>query len=124
MKLAVPICFGLGALMLVLSFLWPIMFPAKEVLTEDKTARALELQTRGHNLVSQIAKAEANPNMQGGKSAGELKEELKELKGELDAIRNDFESAESTQSTMVSIFKYGGILVLAVGVGIHFTTNG
>ncbi|MBL9164871.1 MAG: hypothetical protein JNL18_19235 [Planctomycetaceae bacterium] len=116
MKSALPtVAVVLGVLLLVVSLVWGLIFPASAGWTEEKSVRLGELKTRAHVLVGQVAAAQAKPSMHGGSNAAELEAEFQQVKTELTQLSDELDGRIESPKTTAAILRYAGIAFIVAG---------
>ncbi|QDT71253.1 hypothetical protein [Lacipirellula limnantheis] len=116
MKSALPtVAVVLGVLLLVVSLVWGLIFPASAGWTEEKSVRLGELKTRAHVLVGQVAAAQAKPSMHGGSNAAELEAEFQQVKTELTQLSDELDGRIESPKTTAAILRYAGIAFVVAG---------
>ncbi|MEM9352698.1 MAG: hypothetical protein AAGA92_06775 [Planctomycetota bacterium] len=123
MKFVTPAGIGIGIVLLLLSVLWPLLFPATSSWTDEKAQRLGQLGKEAHVAGAKLAAAKRGSNMLGGESVVVLQEKFDNLMSEADTLREEFESADQAPKAASTLFKYAGIGVLALGIGLHFVTK-
>lgn len=107
---------ALGFLLLILSGLWPMLFPGTSTWTEEKAARWSEVKDRIHNLGSVVSDPRTAGSMHRGADPGPLMQEFEQLKKEGDLLKADFQSAYDTPRTASAILKWTGIGLACLGI--------
>jgi hypothetical protein len=116
MKVAVFVLIGVGMSMLVLSGIWPTLFPGTSTWTPEKAARWAEVKDRLHNLGFTVNNPQARISMHGGPELGKAKEEFDQLNLEGDQLKATFQSAHDSPHTVARILKWTGISLAIVGI--------
>jgi hypothetical protein len=107
---------GVGLLLLVLSGLWPTLFPGTSLWTEAKAARWAEIKDRLHNLSFLVNNPRARVSMHSGPELGTAKAEYDRIKQEGEQLRLDFETAANRPQTVSAVLKWSGISLASLGV--------
>jgi hypothetical protein len=119
MKFAVVFAFGLigvGLLLIVLSGLWPSLFPGTSIWTEDKAARWAEVKDRLHNLSFAVNNPQRRVSMHSGPELGTAMQEFEQLKAEGELLKADFERAADRPRIVSKILKWSGISLAVIGI--------
>ena len=125
MKSSLPlVAVLLGLLLLILSPLWGLIFPATNTWTEEKARRMTELGNEAHALLFQAIRAESRPNMKGGKNPAELRAKYNETKAELDALKAEFEGKRDRPKTIATYLRWSGIALVLIGGGAVMAARG
>ena len=106
---------GVGLLMLVLSGLWPSLFPGTSIWTEEKAARWAVVKDKLHNLAFVVD----NPKpvkMHGGTDPVKAKEEFEKLNQEGKQLKADFSRAHDRPQTVAKFLKWTGLSLAAIGI--------
>lgn len=110
----------LGVLLVAMSLVWGLLFPASAGWTEEKSLKRTELRNRAHILSGEVAAANAKPNMHGGPSAAEKQAELDQVKAEYDLLDAELQGKIDAPATASTILRYAGIaFVLAGGLAVY-----
>jgi len=120
----VGIAFGLmgtGFLLLVLSGLWPKMFPATISWTPEKANRSSEIKNKLHNMAFTVNSPK--PSVRPGQDLAKLKAEFEALKKENDELNAAFTSADQGPKTISKILKWSGISLAVLGVVGWYAVN-
>ncbi len=107
---------GLGLLLLVLSGLWPTLFPGTAIWTPEKAERWAVVKDRLHNLSFAVNRAETRVSIHSGGDPSATKQEYEQLKIEGAQLKADFETAASRPSTVSKYLKWTGISLSAIGI--------
>jgi len=107
---------GLGLVLLLLSVLWPVLFPATRTWTDEKSRRLKELSGKTQYAVGKLEYAKSKPNMLGGESPAVLQQKADELMQELEGLQNEFASAKDSPQTISTVLKWSGVGTMALGV--------
>lgn len=116
MKVAVFGLIGAGMLMLVLSGIWPTLFPGTSTWTPEKAARWGEVKDRLHNLGFTVNNSKAPVSMHSGPELGTAKEEFVRLNAEGDQLKATFELAHDRPLKVSKFLKWAGISLAAIGI--------
>lgn len=114
----------LGVLLLVVSMVWGMMFPASSGWTNEKSAQLRELRTRAHILGGQVAAATDKPSMHGGSNAAEKKVEFEQVKAELELLDAELQGKIDSPKTAASILRWAGIAFVVAGGLVVFAGRG
>ena len=106
---------GLGLPLLVLSGLWPTLFPGKSNWTHEKEQRWRQVQARIHTLSFVVGNTQ-DPSMHRGTDLAQAKEEYTALRKENDQLTAEFQSAASRPNTISKMLKWTGISLAALGI--------
>lgn len=115
---------ALGAVLLAVSFLWGVFFPAKASWTEEKGERMAELTQQAHNMMFEVKAAEEKPSMHSGKNPAEVKAEYEKVKAELDTLRAEFEGKRDSPKTAATFLRWSGIAFVVAGAIVVFASRG
>ena len=117
MKSAVVIgLIGVGFLFLVLSSVWPSLFPGTSTWTPAKAARWAEVKDRLHNLSFYVNNPKVRVSMHSGPDLGAAKEEFDRISKEGEQLKADFEAAANRPHTVAKYLKWTGISLAAIGI--------
>jgi len=121
MKSVLPtIAVALGLVLVVVSLLWGVLFPAGSGWTEEKSLRMRELSERAHVLGGQLQAAKAKPDMKKGLNPAEMEAEYKQVTTELAQLGEEAEGKIQAPKTAASILRWAGVaFVLAGGMVIY-----
>lgn len=114
----------LGILLVAMSLLWGVLFPASAGWTEEKSLKRTELRNRAHILSGEVAAANAKPNMHGGPSAAEKQAELTQVKAEYDLLDAELQGKIDAPEAAASILRYAGIAFVVAGALAVYTSKG
>ena len=103
-----------GIVLLCMSFLWPLLFPASQAWTEEKSERMTELQNDAHQLLFLAERAKTRPTA-GGPSPSEARAKFKEAEAELEALRLEFEGIRDSPNTVGTYFRWAGTATTLLG---------
>jgi len=119
MKETAPvIAVGLGILLLAISALWGVLFPASQNWTNEKAQRMSELTGKVHGLLFKAEAERQNPAQASG-APGEAQQAYKAAKEELDKLKSEFESQRDRPQKIAQFMRWTGIgLVLVGGLGV------
>ena len=107
---------GIGFLLLVLSGLWPTLFPGTAIWTPEKAERWSVVKDRLHNLSFAVNRSETNVRMHGGSDPAATKQEYEQLKIEGTQLKADFEIAADRPNTVSKYLKWTGISLAVIGI--------
>lgn len=107
---------GLGVLLLVLSGVWPSLFPGTSTWTEEKSVRWTQVKDRLHNLGFVVKNPNQRVSMHSGPETGTAKEEYDRLKKESEELKVEFQSAHDRPNTIAKVFKWTGISLAGLGI--------
>jgi hypothetical protein len=125
MKSAIPVgLVGVGVLLLVLSALWGVIFPASNSWTDEKSTQMAELTKEVHTLLFQSTAARERPNMMGGRNPAEIIEEYETKKAQLESLRAEFESQRDRPLTIANYLRWIGIAMVVIGGAAVMTQRG
>lgn len=105
----------LGAVLLVASLVWGVLFPASSGWTEAKSLRMGEMSARAHVLGGELEAARSKPNMHGGKSAAELDTEYKQVTAELAQLAAEAEGKIEAPKTAATFMRWAGVAFVVAG---------
>ena len=105
---------GLGVLLVLLSALWPILFPAERNWTQEKAERMTELSNTAHQLLYEAIRAKENPKP-GGPDRREAQQKYDDAKAELDALQAEFESNRDAPKNSAAGMRWTGIAMVLIG---------
>lgn len=105
----------LGMLLVAMSLLWGVLFPASAGWTNEKSLKRTELRNRAHILSGEVAAAMAKPNMHGGAGAAEKQAELEQVKAEYDLLDAELQGKIDAPAKAASILRYAGIAFVVAG---------
>jgi hypothetical protein len=103
-------------LLIMLSGLWPTLFPGTSRWTPEKAARWAVVKDRLHNLSFVVHAPSGRVNMQRGPDPASAKAEYDTVKKEADELRAEFESAYESPRTASKWLKWSGISLAVVGL--------
>jgi len=106
---------GLGLLMLILSGIWPTLFPGTSIWTEEKAARWAVVKDKLHNLAF-IVDDSKPVKMHGGPDIAKAKAEFEQLDAEGKQLKADFSRAHDRPQTVSKVLKWAGLSLAVVGV--------
>src|SRR5215216_6232736 len=106
MKLFVFGAIGLGLIMLILSGLWPALFPGTSSWTPEKSMQWTKIKDRVHNLGFIVGNPSGQVSMHSGPDTGQAKKEYDQLKIEDNALAAEFQSAHDRPHTIAKILKW------------------
>ncbi len=110
----------LGMLLVAMSLVWGLLFPASAGWTEEKSLQLKDLRNRAHILSGKVAGASAKPSMHGGENAAEIQAELDQVKAELQSLDSELQGKIDAPATASSILRYAGIaFVVAGGLAVY-----
>jgi hypothetical protein len=107
---------GLGILLLVLSSVWPRLFPGTSTWTPEKASRWAEIKDRLHNLSFLVNNPRARVSMHSGPELGAAKAEYDRIKKEGEQLKAEFEAAAVRPSTVARVLKWTGISLAGLGI--------
>ncbi len=107
---------GIGFLMLLLSGLWPTLFPGTSSWTLEKAERWAVVKDRLHNLSFIVNSPKAKISMHSGPELGKAKQEFDQLNEEGNQLKADFESAHDRPETVAKVLKWSGISLAILGL--------
>lgn len=116
MKAIAPVAIALGFLLVVVSLIWPMLFPATRTWTDEKSRRLKELSAKAQYAMGKLEMAQSKPSMSSGENPAILKRKADEMKKELKVLQEEFTSAKESPQTMSTIFKWSGIGVMLAGI--------
>lgn len=124
MKSLVPVILvGLGAVLLLLGFLWTFLFPASRTWTEEKSNRMTELQNEAHKLLYLVDQAKTRPRP-GGPTPLEAQANFDAAKAELDELKAEFEATRDSPKNSGTYLRWAGMaLVLCGGFGVKMASG-
>jgi hypothetical protein len=108
MKIGVMFVVGFGFVLLLLSGVWPILFPAANSWSDAKSERLAQVKSR----MNEVSHLLLRPNA----SKGVLQPELDQLTAENDQLNTEFHSAHDRPQTMSKFMKWSGISLMLVGI--------
>jgi hypothetical protein len=111
---------AIGVLLLAVSFLWGVLFPAKSGWTEDKGARLADLTKQVHNLMFEDQQAKEKPSKEPGKTPAEVHQRYVSAKSELETLSAEFAGKRDAPKTAAGILRWSGIAFVAAGAVILF----
>ncbi|QDT73562.1 hypothetical protein [Lacipirellula limnantheis] len=115
MKTAIPLgLVVLGALLLGLSLVWAMLFPAANGWTEEKALRMRELSGKAHLLSFKASAAGSNVSMHGA-DAVDSAAEYRKAQEELRILREEFEEKRDAPATSSSYLRWGGAAMILLG---------
>jgi len=107
----------IGALLLAVSFLWGVLFPAKSSWTEDKGVRLADLTKQVHNLMFEDQQAKEKPSKEPGKTPAEVHQRYLSAKSELETLSAEFTGKRDAPKTAAFYLRLsGGAFVVAGGL--------
>jgi hypothetical protein len=104
----------LGFVLLVVSSIWGILFPATNSWTPEKAARISEIKARLNDLSFSLQSS--TTRIHGGPDPGTLKAEYDALNKEFDQLKTEFESAVDAPRTVSNVLKWSGISLAVIGI--------
>lgn len=123
MKSAIVFGFiGVGLLMLILSGLWPTLFPGTSIWTEEKAARWAIVKDKLHNLAF-LVDSPKPAKMHGGPDPAKVKAEYDQLSAEGQQLKADFSRAHDRPQTVSKFLKWSGISLAVVGLVGWYAVN-
>ena len=108
---------GVGALLAVLGFAWPSLFPGTTTWTPEKAEQWAEVKDRLHNL-SFAVHSEAPPRRHGSRE--ELQAEYQKVKAVATKLQAELDYAMDQPGKTGATLKWTGVAVLAAGIAGHF----
>lgn len=116
MKEALPIAgVSLGILLVALSFVWGLVFPATNQWTPERAKELSELNQEVHGLMFKAAEAEARPNMVKGGNPAEVIAEYREKKQKLEELNKEFQGIKDSPQTSAKYLRWTGIAFVLLG---------
>ena len=110
----------MGVVLLLVSLVWGILFPASSGWTEEKSAQLRALRDRAHILGSQVAAANDKPSMHKGANPAEMKAEYEQVQVELKQLAGELEGRIEAPKAASSILRYAGVaFVVAGGLAVY-----
>ena len=107
---------SLGLVFLACGMLWTDVFVGETTWTEDKSARMMELSNRSHSLLVSTQLREQNPSMHAGQNVAELEEEFSQVRGELEVLREEYETARDRPEWLARLLRWVGGTLTAIGI--------
>lgn len=107
---------GLGFLLLILSGLWPALFPGTSSWTPEKSLQWTKIKDRLHNLGFIVANPSGSVSMHSGPDTGQAKQEYDRLKIESSAFAAEFQSVHDRPYIVAKILKWSGISLALLGI--------
>ena len=107
---------GLGALLLVTSIAWPMVFPSTSYWDQADEDQLEEIQSKVHNLSYLVAQAEQQTDPRKNKMSGEKMMEYRELKVKAQEMLDERDAAIQRPGFISSLLRYTGLGGLVVGV--------
>ena len=112
--------FGLGAvvlgvLLVALSLIWGLVFPAESQWTPERAKEMSALSDEVHTLMFKAAQAKERPSMVQGGNPAEVVAEYKEKKERLDALKLELENIKDAPQTSAKYLRWTGIGLVIVG---------
>lgn len=114
----------IGVLLLGISLVWGLVFPASAGWTEEKSLRLRDLKAQAHVLSSQTMAASDKPSMHGGGNAAEKQAEYEQVRTELEALDAELQGKVQAPETAASILRYAGIAFVIAGALAVYTSKG
>jgi hypothetical protein len=105
----------LGIVLIAVSLVWGILFPASSGWTQDKSVRLRDLRQQAHLLGGQVDAARIRPNMQGGKNPAELEEEYNKVTAELAQLAAEAEGEIEAPKTAARFLRWAGFAFVIAG---------
>jgi hypothetical protein len=125
MKSALPVAaVTLGVVLLAISFLWAIVFPASASWTPEKSEKLTSLGNRATEIQLQLDKAQTRPSMHSGQNPAELKEELEKVSAEYKVLYAEFSGASKAPESSSRFLRWAGIAFVVAGGLTVFATRG
>jgi hypothetical protein len=115
---------ALGILLIAISLLWGLMFPATSSWTEEKSLRLRELRGQAHTLGGQVDAARSRPTMHGGKNPAELEEEFNKVKAEFAQLAAESEGAIEGPRTTATYLRWAGFAFVIAGGMVILASRG
>lgn len=112
----------LGIVLAVVGFIWPLLVPAGQGWTPEKSGRLADLGSEANKLQFEIVKAKKSPNMHGGQNPAELQATFDKTMAEYDTLKAELDSARNSPASTGSALKWIGI-ILAAGGGLFVFAN-
>lgn len=106
----------LGGVVLFVGLLWGWLFPAERAWTIEKADRMSELSHEAHLLHMKVKRGERDPRAFGDEEPGAVQKEYRDVTEELAALKQEFESAQSSPKTIGNTLRIGGMVVLLTGL--------
>lgn len=124
MKLGIAFgAIGLGALLLVGSIGWPVMFPSTTYWKQADEDQLEEIQTKVHTLSYLVAQAEEQPDPRKNKMSGEKMMEYRVLKQEAEEMLKQRDNARSRPGFIANILRWSGIGGLLLGIVVYYAVR-
>ena len=115
---------GLGFLLLLLSLVWPQLFPGSSSWTPEKAEQWAKVKDRLHNL-SFVVNAPPGAQVRGRQDLESARAEYDKIKEASVKLQAEFESAYDSPRTTATVLKWTGIGFCALGVvGWYATKEG
>ena len=125
MKPVLPVGLVLiGVVLLLLSAVWPSLFPATNNWTNEKSERLAELGSQTNLLKFQLVEAQNNPQMHAGRNPAELKEQYEQARADYDQLHAEFESARDAPEGLAQSLRGTGIALALIGGLAMFVSRG
>lgn len=117
MKRTIPlVTAGIGVLALVLSALWPVLFPPERSWTEDKSQQMADLSSRAHLLHVKVKMARPERGSDKPGYSEKTQQEYEEVTSRLESLKEELETAKEKPQTVATILKWSGLVMAGVGV--------
>lgn len=125
MKTILPaVAVVVGMILLSLSLVWSIFFPASAVWTNEKSQQMTEFGNEATALKLQM-QSQSKPSMHGGQNQAELQEKYDQAAAGYKALYEEFRSANDSPQSSSSFLRWAGIACIAGGaVGVFATRQG
>lgn len=125
MKDSIPVvAMALGIPLVILSLVWPLIFPATNSWTEEKAVKMADLGKELKFVAAKIYDAETQPSIVGQENLPELKSEQREKTKELEALRKEFENQRDKPQTIATYLRWVGIVLVILGGAASFVSRG
>jgi len=124
MKSALPIAaVVLGCVLLAMSLLWGLLFPASASWTPEKSEQLTALGNRATEIQLQLDKAQTRPSMHSGLNPAELKSELEKVSAEYKVLYDEFSGITKAPKSSSRFLKWAGIAFVVAGGLVVYTTR-
>jgi hypothetical protein len=113
----------IGMLLIGVSLVWSVLFPANQAWTTEKANRMTELGNQASTLKIQLNQAQTRPSMHAGQNPAELQEKYDQISREYKALYEEFSSATQRPKSSSQALRYSGFVCIVAGGIFLFATR-
>jgi hypothetical protein len=114
---------AVGIVLLGVSLVWAMLFPASRGWTEEKSRRLTDLGNQATEIQLQLGQSRTRPSMHSGVNPAELPEKLEKVNAEYKALYEEFRTATERPKSASRYLKWSGIAFVVAGALIVFATR-